>query len=108
MKGMLASVYRNDAGWGDATNGGVTSKHKQVVLIGEGVAEVFAPSETAPALRLVRKTGYLYAEPVHQPNGVGWMFGGNFIYSSDSRFPLRFPIPVHDRQESREQYASYD
>ena len=28
------------------------------------------------------------------------MFGGNFIHTSDSRFPGRAPIPVHDRVES--------
>jgi len=29
----------------------------------------------------------------------GGMFGGNFIESSDSRFPVQAPIPVHDRFE---------
>jgi len=28
------------------------------------------------------------------------MFGGNFIHTSDSRFPGRAPIPVHDRVEA--------
>ena len=28
------------------------------------------------------------------------MFGGNFIYTSDSRFPSRAPIQVHDRVEN--------
>jgi hypothetical protein len=27
------------------------------------------------------------------------MFGGTFIYSSDSRFPSKYPIPLHDRVE---------
>ena len=27
------------------------------------------------------------------------MMGGNFIYTSDSRFPGDAPIPVHDRVE---------
>jgi hypothetical protein len=25
--------------------------------------------------------------------------GGTFIYSSDSRFPSKYPIPLHDRVE---------
>jgi hypothetical protein len=28
------------------------------------------------------------------------MFGGNFIHTSDSRFPSSAPIAVHDRVES--------
>jgi len=27
------------------------------------------------------------------------MFGGNFIYTSDSRFPNKYPIAIHDRYE---------
>jgi hypothetical protein len=30
---------------------------------------------------------------------TGGMFGGNYIESSDSRFPTTAPIPVHDRFE---------
>jgi hypothetical protein len=28
------------------------------------------------------------------------MFGGNFIHTSDSRFPAKAPISVHDRLEN--------
>lgn len=28
------------------------------------------------------------------------MFGGTFVYSSDSRFPEKYPVPLHDRFES--------
>jgi hypothetical protein len=41
------------------------------------------------------------ARPVG-PDGkarTGGMFGGNFITTSDSRFPVTAPIPVHDRFE---------
>jgi hypothetical protein len=27
------------------------------------------------------------------------MFGGAFIWDSDSRFPAKYPIPLHDRIE---------
>lgn len=30
------------------------------------------------------------------------MFSGAFVYTSDSRFPNQFPIPVHDRSEVEE------
>ena len=37
---------------------------------------------------------------------AGPMFGGSFIYTSDSRFPLKYPVPLHDRYESWEMYES--
>jgi hypothetical protein len=33
-------------------------------------------------------------------SGKWTMFGGNFVYTSDSRFPSNSPIAVHDRVES--------
>lgn len=47
-----------------------------------------------------------YAEPLVKPERKWNMFGGNFVYSSDSRF-LEFtgsnrPIPVFDRIEENE------
>jgi len=104
---IRAEVFR----WtlGDCTNGGVTSRVNAVVLLGETEP---VPTRTAPVvyLRLVRRWAgtpreYLHAEPIEQPKDcVGPMMGGNFIYSSDSHFPSRYPIPVHDRFETPEQY----
>ena len=41
------------------------------------------------------------ARPVRADGTVrtGGMFGGNFVTTSDSRFPTSAPIPVHDRFE---------
>ena len=36
---------------------------------------------------------------VFHSGGKWFMAGGNFIVSSDARFPGRYPIPVHDRTE---------
>ena len=41
---------------------------------------------------------------VYPKGNVGYMFGGNFIHTSDSRIPNDYPIPIHDRQETQEQY----
>jgi hypothetical protein len=30
------------------------------------------------------------------------MWGGHFVYSSDSRWPTRRPIPLHDRYEGND------
>ena len=41
------------------------------------------------------------ARPINEDGTVrqGGMMGGNYITSSDSRFPTTAPIPVHDRFE---------
>jgi hypothetical protein len=98
--GIRANVYsRNGA---DTTNGGVTSRVDSVVIVNaEGP---FEPSEDSPAVRIAEKTVFgktvTYAVPVETPDGKrGPMFGGNFIYSSDKRFPSDDPIKVHDRFE---------
>ena len=106
-KGLLVHVLR-DASGTDCTNDGVSSRFTKFVLTGEGIVELFAPTADAPELRLVRRelsTGrpygsrfYLHAEPPDK--GGRWaMFGGNFVTTSDSRFPSDYPIPVHDRFE---------
>lgn len=104
MRGLLVHVLR-DAG-GGSTNGGVSSTYDAFILVGPGVDGPFEPSDDCPALVLVRRNisgEYLHVEPPAAVGGmVGPMFGGNFVYTSDSRFPGRYPIPVHDRYESPE------
>jgi hypothetical protein len=111
---MLVTVLRNAQG--DFTNKGVTSRATTLLLVGEGVPEIFEESPRVPTLVLVRRWAgtpneYLHAEPLEQPaGGVGPMAGGNFVYSTDGRFRdlCPYPISVHDRFETVEQYASYD
>jgi len=113
-KGMMVTVLRNSMG--NFTNGGVTSQATSFLLVGEGVPEVFEESPRVPTLVLVRRWAgtpneYLHAEPLVQPEGgIGPMAGGNFVYSTDSRFRdlCPYPISVHDRFETVAQYASYD
>jgi hypothetical protein len=106
MKGMLMNVYRS-VSYGDCTNGGVTSKADTVLLVGEGVPHVFEESDRHPKLVLKYHCGGWIAQPNLPAPGVGWMMGGNFIHTSDSRMSelgIRYPIPVHDRTESQAQY----
>lgn len=113
---LFVCVLYNEAGGriADCTNGGVTSKHGRVILVPEG-AEVPGQNCGYPVLVVVRRNicgrDYLYAQPLSAPIGgnVGWMNGGNFVYSGDGRFREwvgDYPIPVHDRQETPAQYAN--
>ena len=100
QKGLIVNVYRTP-GY-NCTNGGVTAMHDTVLLIGEGIAEVFEAQEGQPVLKLVKRNiggcTYLHAEPVERGRSH-YMAGGNFVYTSDSRFPNMYPVSMHDRTE---------
>ena len=115
------SVYRDSWLNSDCTGGGVTSRHHKIRLFWECTREeavdyckehgidVDACLWLQP--RELWGEDHSYARPlVHQPDKVGPMFGGNFIYTSDANFPKLYglrtgsPIPVHDRYETQEEY----
>ncbi|MDD5603923.1 MAG: hypothetical protein PHG48_07630 [Eubacteriales bacterium] len=110
---LMVYVYR--AGIGDATNGGVSSRVDRLLLAGEGIEGPFEVDDDEHHLELRKKNvggeEYMYAVPVDGRDTagmVGPMFGGNFVYSSDSRFRrvCKYPIPVHDRWETQQMYDS--
>ena len=98
MKGLLVYILKNGS-LGDCTNGGLSSKVDKAVLIGCGMPEIFEPSEDAPALYLKEWYGSYKAVP--SLDDSGYMFGGNYVETSDSRFSTicGHPIKIHDRQE---------
>lgn len=108
-RGLLVSIYGPRDG-GNCSNGGISLRHTKAILTGEGIAEIFQPTDSAPEVQLMPALG----------GGVGYravpaavsdrwsMFGGCFIYSSDSRFPADQPIALHDRVESAEEMARFD
>ena len=109
------SVYRN-ARLGDSTAKGATAIYDAFVLIGPGIDGAFETIEGRPELELRERMGrpiavpampMYHGEPVDASKMAGPMFGGNFVYSSDSRFARLNdgrPIPVHDRYETWEDY----
>ena len=111
MKCIPAEVFRSSLG--DCSNGGLSSKTNEVyVPCPTGFLEI--PESDYRLVRLVTRVigfgSFTHAEPVKEvPRGhVGYMMGGTFIYSSDSRFPSKYPIPLHDRTETQEFYDSMD
>ncbi len=107
-KGMFVDIYRH--GGPDTSNHGVSQNMETILLIGPGIPKMY-PVADRPVLQLIKKTVagrcQMAAEPDTPPEAgnIGWMFGGNFVFSPNSRFPGKVPIPIHDRQESAEVHA---
>lgn len=113
MKTLPVGVYRN-AWIGDCTNDGISASQERLYLVcDQGFHDL--PDGDPRLIRLVKRSfhggesAHLSVEPVNDPRygdgkHVGPMFGGNFVYTSDSRFPSDYPIPIHDRFETQEQY----
>jgi hypothetical protein len=122
-KGILVFVLRSTLG--DCTNGGLSARHDKFVLIDNPEqrhgADVFNVTPDSPALYLAKWYGRIIAVPedlysltrVRNPQFRSdrpdtnidhlwsWMFGGNYVETSDSRLRTinEYPIPVYDRKE---------
>jgi len=102
---LSVAVYRVNGQ--DCTIDGITSKNDRLVLVWDEDGEC-NPENTVKLVRrnIPTRSGnpYLTAYPVNEDGTprTGGMFGGNYIKTSDSRFPSDYPIPVHDRFESAE------
>ena len=108
MKALPIYVYR-DSAIGDCTNDGISSKYDRLLLVcDEGFIDVDEKNPPANLVRMVKR--YLFGRNVYhirpwaEPTGAGWMFGGNFAHTSDSRFhrmcgDMYGAVAIHDRQE---------
>ena len=101
MKGLTASIYRDD--YSSSIN--VMGKVKKVTIIDRALPEIFEATEESPAVRIVRRnicgSEYIHAEPIEAGS---YAFGGSYIACSDSRVRdiNKYPIPLHDRDMSKE------
>ena len=113
--GLTVNVYR--WGLGDCTNGGASAEVKSICVV--NIPGPFNPRPESPAFELVEGPGgqgHAILRPVEakKPGMVGPMSGGNFGYSSDSRFSEAVQkltgsrhygaVHIHDRYETPEQY----
>ncbi|MET3176820.1 UNVERIFIED_ORG: hypothetical protein ABIB52_004698 [Arthrobacter sp. UYCu721] len=108
-KGIIALIYRDSLGI-DFSNRGISAQVTEVTVIGPGLDRIFPASEERPAVQLVTRESFhggttIHAVPVTaEGEPAPWyMFGGTFIFSSDSRFRRAAghygAVPLHDRQE---------
>lgn len=106
MKNALrVSVLRDSWINQDCTNNGLSSRFNKLLLVGEGVEGHLDTDEEEDFLILKEvkffkgEGTFLKAIPYSLKDKFGVQFGGNFIYTTDSRFPSEQPIKVYDRVE---------
>lgn len=96
-KGLSAWIYRDSFYRSELA---VLGKVDQVVILDKEAPGPFEPDDKSPAVKLVRRQFgervYVHAEPIIEGREGGFAFGGSFIFTSDSRFPQDYPIPLHD------------
>jgi len=99
LRGIYVNVYRANSG--DATNGGLTSVKGSLILAVEG-GDIEIDEDMIylkiDSITFKGVTSY-HAKPVNfGDENKMFMYGGNFISTSDSRFKFD-ALKVHDRQE---------
>lgn len=106
MKKILTSVYKHPLG--DCTNNGLTSKASSLDLYYNVTkADYEALDALDEDVLVLIHRGSFQGRPLGDiavpfsilKSGHHSMAGGNFVYTSDSRFPGNSPISVHDRVE---------
>lgn len=102
MKGLILNIYRSRKP--DGFN--VCKNVDKVVAVSDEIAELFEADESMPAVKIVKRELFgnihICAYPVDQDGQViKGMFGGDFIFTDDSRVRriCPYPIPLHDRVE---------
>lgn len=110
MKALPICVYKNARDC-DCTNGGISSRYNELLLVCEdGYITIDENDLPENLVKIVTRNlfgrEYKHIEPYARPTELGWMAGGNIAYSCDSRFReiSQYPLSIHDRQESQELY----
>ena len=100
MKKITTFVFRNSLG--DATNWGLTSREDVITLhYGEINPDEVGDDDLVLIERVLWGEQHNYCMPGDIfKSGRCPMFGGNFVYTSDDRFPSDAPIKVFDRLEN--------
>nr|DAG81692.1 MAG TPA: hypothetical protein [Caudoviricetes sp.] len=109
MKALPINVYRN--GNYDCTNNGISKRYDRLLLVcADGYIDIDETNIPENAVKIVERQlfgkTYRHIEPIAKATELGYMYGGNIAYSSDSRFRdlSETPLCIHDRQESQELY----
>lgn len=110
-KGLYVNIFTTKMFKGCA-NGGVSEHYDELLIVGEGIPEIFSAREGEPVLKLEKgpmNTVRAKLLPEFAPEGKCAMSGGAFVSTTDSRFSEAIEkllghgfygaIALHDRYE---------
>lgn len=106
VSGLMTYVLRNE--FGDSTNSGITKERRRIYIVEKGKGNYpIEPRDLRDCVEIEVLEHFgevnMVAKPIYAPN-KRYMNGGNFIYSTDSRYKeltgIGYPIPVYDRSEN--------
>lgn len=115
MRALPITVYI-PVKYSDCTNGGISSRYAELLCVcPDGWKEI---DENDPPENLVHVVcrsicgrNTYHVEPVARPDegNYGWMAGGNYAATCDSRFStlignMYCAVSIHDRQETPAEY----
>jgi len=112
--GLICYIYKNNK-FGDCSNGGISSEHDEVLLVLDEGGPFEENLDKRPSVMIIKRfingRDYYHVKPCgikgedeEVTNGRCYMSGGCYIKTSDSRFPFDYPLSLHDRCESQEEY----
>lgn len=97
--------------YGNCSNRGISTRYDTVLIPHpQGFHEVDLDNPPENLCKVVERflfgRYYYHVEPMSRPKGVGWMYGGCIVDSSDSRWGeiSEYPLHLHDRQETQQEY----
>ena len=110
-KALPIYVYRQPA-FGDCTNFGISSRYDELLcLCPDGFMDVDLDDPPENLVKIVKRgifgDAVYHIEPVAPPTDIGWMAGGNYAATCDTRFSRMIggmygAVAIHDRQETKE------
>ena len=107
MRGLSVSIYTNKE-HGTCSNNGISNRFDSVIITSNDykIEEVFEVTENVPEVVIIKREHRMFKDIIAVPrevleSGKHYMFGGSFIYTSDSRFAeiSSSPIKLFDRVE---------
>ena len=105
QRGLCTKIFRSE--FGDCTNGGISGEAKKLYILGCKTSPIF-PTDLRQCVMIEERDimgeHYVNTRPIVHPKRW-YMAGGNFLYTSDSRYKeitgISYPIAIHDRYEGR-------
>lgn len=103
-KGMTCYILKDASQKADCSLDGISNRYTEVLLIGENIPKIFEADGDLPVVRIENHyKHYVRAVPVNAKHDDEMMaMGGCFIWTTDSRFPADYPVPLHDRDMTKE------